>query len=136
MRAKTIYKRILNMVGSNNVREDGAPVGIQAILEAEHCQSFSDVWSSLYHGRTYNKGRFQPGKMKTRLTDLEVVSLDATCSRRFKGLLREQVQLTVEHLVQRDESSTEKVSLNRGKYEFVEASWIRNSFETLHTSRR
>ncbi len=36
LRAKTIFIRAMNEVGSNNVREDGAPVGIQTVLETEH----------------------------------------------------------------------------------------------------
>ncbi len=63
--------------------------------------------------------------MKTWATDLEVVLSEVTCSWRFKELLRRQVQVTVKQLVHRDESSTEKVSLHRGKFEFVEAFWIR-----------
>ncbi len=33
----------INWVGSINVREDGAPVGIEAILEIVHFRSFNDV---------------------------------------------------------------------------------------------
>ncbi len=40
---KTIYIRTMSGIGSNNVRENGAPVGIQAILETGHCRSFSCV---------------------------------------------------------------------------------------------
>ncbi len=103
-------------VGSNNARGNGAPVGIQAILETGHCRSLIDVWrqSIPRSGRTYNRSRFPPGKMKTWLTDLEVVPSEVTCSWRFKELLRSQVQVTVEQLVHRDMSSTEKVSLHRG----------------------
>ncbi len=124
MYAKTIY---MNGIGSNNVREDGATFGIRAILETGHCRSFSDVWRQSIHrsGRTYSKRHFSPGKMKTWLTDLEVVPSEVTCSWRFKEHLRRQVQVTVEQLVHRDESSTEKVSLHRGQFEFVEAFWIR-----------
>ncbi len=113
-------------IGSNNVGEHGAPVAIQAILEAGHCRSFGDVWmqSIPRSGRTYSKSRFPPGKMKTWLTDLEVVPAEVTCSWRFKELHR-QVQVTVEQLAHRDESGTENVSLHRGKFEFVEAFWIR-----------
>ncbi len=71
------------------------------------------------------QSRFPPGKVKTWLTDLEVVPSEVTSSWRFKELLRRQVQVTVEQLVHRDESSTEKVSLHRGQFEFVEAYWIR-----------
>ncbi len=114
-------------IRSNNVRENGAPVGIQAILEAGRCRSFSDVWrqSVPRSGRTNSKSRLPPGKVKTWLTELEVVPSEVTSSWRFKELLRRQVQVTVEQLVHRDESSTEKVSLHRGQFEFVEAYWIR-----------
>ncbi len=117
----------MTLVGSNNVRADEAPVGIQAILETGHCRSFSDAWSQSIprSGRAYSKSRFPPGKMKTWLTDFEVVPTEVTCSWRFKELLRRQVQVTVEQLVHHDESSTEKVSLHCGKLEFVEAFWIR-----------
>ncbi len=59
------------------------------------------------------------------MTDLEVVPSEVTSSWRFKEFLRRLVQVTVEQLVHRDESSTEKVSLSRGKFEFVEAYWVR-----------
>ncbi len=49
---------------------------------------------------------------------------DVTCSWWFKEL-RRHVQVTVEQLVHRDESSKEKELLYRGKFEFVEAFWIR-----------
>ncbi len=116
----------MNGVGSKNVREDGAPVGIQAVLETGHCQSFSDVWrqSIPRSGRTDSKSRFPPGKMKTWLTDLELVPSEVNCSWRFKKLLRRQVQVTVEQSGRHDESSTDKVSRHRGKFEFVEAFWI------------
>ncbi len=39
------------------------------------------------------------------------------------------MQITVEQLVHHDESSTEKVSLHRGKFELVEAFWIRYSLD-------
>ncbi len=95
---------------SNNIRENGAPVGIQAILEAGHCRSFSDVWrqSIPRSGRTNSKSRFPPGKVKTWLTDLAFVPSEVTSSWRFKELLRRQVQVTMEQLVHRDGSSTEK----------------------------
>ncbi len=41
---KTIYNRKMSGIRSYNVRENGAPVGIQAIFEAGHCRGFSDVW--------------------------------------------------------------------------------------------
>ncbi len=128
----------MNGVRLNNVREDGAPVGIQAIRETGFCRSFSDVWrqSIPRSGRTYSNCRFPPGKVKTWLTDLEVVPVEVTCSWRFKDFLRRQVQVTVEQLVHRDESSTEKVSLHRGKVDFVEAFWVQQTSETLHTFRR
>ncbi len=53
--------------------------------------------------------------------ELKIVPPEITCSWRFKDLRRRQVPVTVEQLVQRDESSTEKVSLYRRKFEFVEA---------------
>ncbi len=126
MRAKTIYIRTMNGVELNNVREDGAPVGIQAVLEAGHCRSFSDVRrkSIPRSDRTNSKSRFPPGKVKTWLTPLEVVPSEVTSSWRFKEL-RRQVQVTMEQLVHRDKSSAEKVSLHRGQFEFVEAYWIR-----------
>ncbi len=114
-------------IGSKIVRENGAPVGIQAVLETRHCRSFSDVWSQSVprSGRTYSKSRISPGKMKTWLTDLEVVLSEVTCSWLFKEFPRRQVQVTVEQLLQRDESSTEKVSLHRKNFGFVEAFWMR-----------
>ncbi len=120
---KTIYIRTMSGMRSNNVRENGAPVGIQTILEAGHCWSFSDMWrqSIPRSGRTNNKSRFSPGKVKTWLTGLEVVPSEVTSSWRFKELLRRQVQVTMEQLVHRDESSTEKMSLHRRQFEFVEA---------------
>ncbi len=118
---------MMNRIGSNNVREDGAPVDIQAIRETGHCQSLSDLWrqSIPRSDRTYSKSRFPLSKMNTWLTDLEVVRSEVTCSWRLKELLRRQVHLTVEELVRRGESSIEKVSLHRGKFEFMEALWIR-----------
>ncbi len=106
---------------------DGAPVGIQTILKAGHCWSFSDVWrqSIPRSGRTNSNSRLPPGKVKMWLTDLEVVPSEVTSSWRFKTLLRRQVQVTVEQLVHRDESSMEKVSLHRGQFEFVEAFGVR-----------
>ncbi len=47
--------------------------------------------------------------MKTCLTDLEVVPSEVTHRWQFDELLRRH----------RDESSTEKVSLHRGKFEFL-----------------
>ncbi len=38
------YIGTMSGVGSNNVREDRGPVGIQAILETGHHRGFSDVW--------------------------------------------------------------------------------------------
>ncbi len=58
------------------------------------------------------------------MRDLEVVPSEVICSWRFKELLRRQVQVTVEQLVHRDDSSTKKMSLHRGKFEFVVAFWI------------
>ncbi len=83
LRAKTIYIKTVCGVGSSNVRENGAPVGIQAVLETGHCRSFSDVWrqSIPRAGRTYSKSRFPPGKMKTWLTDPEVVPEEVTVMR-------------------------------------------------------
>ncbi len=128
MRAKTIYIRTMSGVGSSNVRENGAPVGIQAVLETGHCRSFADVWrqSIPRSGRTYSKNRLPPGKLKTWFTDLEVMLAKVSCSCRFKELLYRQVQVTVEQLVHRDESNRDKVSLHRGKFEFVETFWITN----------
>ncbi len=122
---KTIYIRTMSGIRSNTVRENGAPVGIQAILEAGDCRGFSDVGrqSVPRSGRTNSKSRFPPGKVKTWLTDL--VPSEVTSSWWFKELLRRQVQVTVEQLVHSDDSSTEKVSLHRGQFEFVEAYWIR-----------
>ncbi len=124
---KTIYIRKISGIRSNNVRENGAPVGIQAIFEAGHWRGFSGVGrqSVPRSGRTNSKSRFPPGKVKTWLTYLEIGPSEVTSSWRFKELLRRQVQVTVEQLVHRDESSTEKVSLHRGQFEFVEAYWIR-----------
>ncbi len=124
---KTIYIRTMSRIGSNNIRENGAPVSIQAILETGHCRSLSDVWrqSISRSGRTCSKSHFPPGKMKSWITDLEVVPSEVTCSWRFKEFLHRQVQVTVEQPVHRDESSTEKVLLHRGNFEFVEAFWIR-----------
>ncbi len=116
----------MTAVGSSNVRENGAPLGIKAVLETRHCRSFGDVCrqSIPRSGRMYSKSRLLSGKMKTWLTDLEFVPTEVTCSWRFEELLHRQVQVTIERLVHRDESSTEKVSLHRGKFEFVEAFWI------------
>ncbi len=127
LRAKTIYIRTMNRVWPNNVREDGAPVGIEGIFETGHRLTFSDVWRQFIprSGTMYGKSRFSPGKLKTWLTELEVVPAEVTCNWRLKDLLRRQVQVTVEQLCHRDESSTEKMSLHRGKFEFVEAFWIR-----------
>ncbi len=69
----------------------------------------------------YRKSPFPPGKVNTWMTDLEVVPSKSTSSWRFEELLRRQVQVTMDQLVHRDESSTEKVSLPRGQFEFVEA---------------
>ncbi len=44
--------------------------------------------------------------------------------------------VSVAQLVYRDESRTEKVSLHRGKFKFMEAFWIRLPSETLQTSHR
>ncbi len=63
--------------------------------------------------------------MKAWLTDLEVVPYEVTCSWRTKDLLRRQVQVIVEQRVYKEVSGTEKVSLHRGKFEFVEAFWMR-----------
>ncbi len=63
--------------------------------------------------------------MKPWLMDLDIVHSKVTCSWRFKERLGGQDQVTVERLVHRDESSTEKVSLHRGKFEFVEAFLVR-----------
>ncbi len=108
LRAKTIYRRTSNGVEVNHVREDGASVSIQVILEAGHCRSFSDVcWQSIPRsGRTNSKRRFPTGKINTWLTDLEVVPSEVTSNWRFKELLRWQAQVTVEQLIHRDESST------------------------------
>ncbi len=54
--------------------------------------------SSERSGRTYSKSRLPLGKMKTWLTDLQVVPSEVTCSWRFKERLRRQVQVTVEQL--------------------------------------
>ncbi len=48
--SKTIYIRTMSGMRLNDVRENGAPVGIQAILEAGHCRSFSMFGGSLFHG--------------------------------------------------------------------------------------
>ncbi len=95
----------MNGEGSNNVRKNGAPVGIQAILETGRCLGFSDVWRQSFprSGRTCCHSRFPPGKMKAWLTDLEVVPSEVTCSKRFIELLHRQVQVTVEQLVHYDE---------------------------------
>ncbi len=50
--------------------------------------------------------------------------LEVTCSWRLQKFIRRRVQVTVEQLVHRDESSTEKGSLHRGKLECVESSGI------------
>ncbi len=120
---KTIYIRTMSGIRSNYVRENGAPVGIQAILEAGHCLSFSDVWrqSVPRSGRTNSISRFPPGKVKTWLTDLEVVPSEVTSSWRFKNLIRRQFQVTIEQLVHLDECRTENLSLKRGAFEFVNA---------------
>ncbi len=61
-----------------------------------------------------------PGKMKTWLTNLEVVPSKATCSWRFNERIRRQVQVNVERLAHCDEGSKKNVSLHCGKFEFVE----------------
>ncbi len=76
-------------------------------------------------GRTNSKSRFPPGNVKTWLADLEVVPSEVNSSWRFKELLRRQVQVTMEQRVHRDDSSTEKVSLHRGQFVFVEEFLIR-----------
>ncbi len=103
-------------VGSNNVKEGGASVGIQAILEVGHCRSFSDVWrqSTPRSGRTYSKSRFPAARMGTWLTYFEFVPSGGTSSWRFKESLRRQVQATMEQLAHRDESSRANGSLHRG----------------------
>ncbi len=127
LRGKTIYKRPMAGVGSTKAMENGAPVGTQAILGTVHCRSFSDVrrQSVSRSSRTHSKIRFPPGKLKSWPTDLEVVPSRVTCSWRFKKLIHRQIQVTMGHLVHHDESSTEEVSLHRGKFKFVEAFWIR-----------
>ncbi len=129
MRAKTIYIRTTNGEELNNLREDGAPVSIQAILEDGHCRSFSDVWrqSVSRSGRKNSKSRFPPGKMKTWLTDLEVVPSEVTSSWRFKELLRRRVQVTMEQLVHRDESSTGECRSIEGSL----SSWRRSGYGSL-----
>ncbi len=126
LRTQTRYIRTMNGVASNDVREDGAPVSIRAILETGHCRSFSDLWRQFISrsGRRNSNGRFPSGKVKTWWMDLEVVPSVVTCCWRFKEHLRGQVQVTVEQLVHRDKSSMEKVSLHQGKFEVVEAFWI------------
>ncbi len=59
--------------------------------------------------------------MKTWLMDLKVLLSEVSCS---EELLRRQVQVTTEQLVHRDESSKKKVSLHRGKLEFVVLEFI------------
>ncbi len=63
--------------------------------------------------------------MKTWLTDLEVGPSKGNMQLPLKELRHRQVQEAVEQLVRRNESSTENVSLRRGKIDFVEAYWIR-----------
>ncbi len=72
----------MNGVGLNNVREDGAPLDIQVILETGHRRSFNDAWGQAIprSDRTYSKSRFLPSKMKTWLADLEVVPPEVSYS--------------------------------------------------------
>ncbi len=77
-----------------------------------------------WFSRTYSKIRFPSGKIKTWLTDLEVVPSEVTSSWRLKEFLHRQVQVTVEQFVHRNESITEKVSLHRGKVDLVDVFWI------------
>ncbi len=70
----------------------------------------------------------------TRLTDLEVVASEVTCSGRFKELLRRRVQVTVKQLRRREEGSTDNVALPWGKFEFVEACWKCQHFEALQVT--
>ncbi len=42
----------MNGLVSNNVGENGAPIGIQTILEIEHYLCSSDVWGRLFDGPT------------------------------------------------------------------------------------
>ncbi len=86
----TIYLRTISGIGSSKFRENGASVGIQAILENGHCRRFGDVWrqSISRSGRAYSKSRFPPGKTKLWLTDLEVMPLEVTCCWWFKDRLR------------------------------------------------
>ncbi len=54
---KTIYIRTMSGIRSNNVRENGAPDGIQAILEAGQCRSFSDVGGQSVQRSARTNGR-------------------------------------------------------------------------------
>ncbi len=40
----TFASRTTNVLGSDNVKEDGAPVGTKSILEIGRCRSFSNIW--------------------------------------------------------------------------------------------
>ncbi len=116
---------------------------IELLLAFKRSLKLDTFEASAMYGAVYSTVRpivqhnhFPLAKMKTWLTDLEVVPSEVTCNWRFKELLRRRVQVTMEQLVHRDKSSREKVSLHRGQFEFVEAYWTRWPSESLHISRR
>ncbi len=111
----------MNGMGSSNVRDDGAPIDIQTILDTGHCRS------SNYSSAGPNV------QQKLWLTYLEVVLLEVTCNWHFKELLRREVQIAVEQLVHRDDGSTENESLHRWKCLFVETCRMRQPSEGLHS---
>ncbi len=73
----------------------------------------------LYFGRMLTRGLLLVSAKRTETRSWQ------TLKRCFKKLLQREVQIDVEQFVHRDECSTAKVSLHRGKFEFVEAFWIR-----------
>ncbi len=109
--------RILNGVGSNNVRKMEHQLASKQSLELDTVGASVMCGGSLFDG----PAELPSGKMKTWLTDIEGVPSEVTCIWPLKELLCSQVKVTVEQFVHRDESSMEKGALHRGKFEFVEA---------------
>ncbi len=63
-------------------------------LKLDTVEASAMCGGSLFHGPVV-----RTAKAAFRLTDLEVVTAEVTCSWRFKELLHRQVQETAEHLV-------------------------------------
>ncbi len=108
-----MYIGTMNEIGSKNVRVDAVQVGIQVIFEIGRRQCIRQP------DQTYRQCHFPPDKMKTLLTDFEVVSAEVNC--RFEEFIRRQVQVTIEQLLHRDEGSKRNASLHGSQIEFLEA---------------